>query len=174
MVVLAFVVPASPSVVRAYGRVALAAGDSTCAHVGRLPNPDSDAPDDMSAALRPEHIERGVQAIRNPLASGERKSTSPPAASGAAMTTDSFTVVANQSDVTAHNRADCPALRHAPNRTQHANFDSLAIALLMSDGRPWPCGHCWPATLKPAGFRRWLANLALAAARALADRERKE
>lgn len=90
------------------------------------------------------------------------------------MTTDPFTVVANQGDVTAHNRADCPALRHAPNRTQHANFDSLAIALLMSDGRPWPCGHCWPATQKPAGFRRWLANLALAAARALADRERKE
>ena len=90
------------------------------------------------------------------------------------MTTDSFTVVANRGYVTAHHRADCPALRHAPNRTHHANFDSLAVALVMSDGRPWPCGHCWPATMKPAGFRHWLANLALAAARALADRERED
>lgn len=87
-----------------------------------------------------------------------------------AVATDSFTVVTNHGHVMAHNRADCPALKHAPNRTRHANFDSLAVALLMSDGRPRPCGHCWPETMKPAGFRHWVANLALAAGRALADR----
>ena len=49
--VLAFVVVAMPSVARADGRVALVVGNSTYAHIGRLPNPDSDARD-MSAALR--------------------------------------------------------------------------------------------------------------------------
>ena len=49
--VLAFVVFASPSVVLADGRVALVVGNSTYAHIGRLPNPDNDARD-ISAALR--------------------------------------------------------------------------------------------------------------------------
>ena len=49
--VLAFVVFAVPSVVLADGRVALVVGNSTYAHIGRLPNPDNDARD-MSAALR--------------------------------------------------------------------------------------------------------------------------
>ena len=51
VVVLAFVVFAVPSVVLADGRVALVVGNSTYAHIGRLPNPDNDARD-MSAALR--------------------------------------------------------------------------------------------------------------------------
>ena len=37
---LAFVVFAVPSVVLADGRVALVVGNSTYAHIGRLPNPD--------------------------------------------------------------------------------------------------------------------------------------
>ena len=49
--VVAFVVLAVPSVVLADGRVALVVGNSTYAHIGRLPNPDNDARD-MSAALR--------------------------------------------------------------------------------------------------------------------------
>ena len=49
--VLAFVVFAAPSVVLADGRVALVVGNSTYAHIGRLPNPENDARD-MSAALR--------------------------------------------------------------------------------------------------------------------------
>ena len=49
--VLAFIVVAVPAVVLADGRVALVVGNSTYAHIGRLPNPDSDAVD-MSAALR--------------------------------------------------------------------------------------------------------------------------
>ena len=49
--VLAFVVLAGPAVVLADGRVALVVGNSTYAHIGRLPNPDNDA-QDMSAALR--------------------------------------------------------------------------------------------------------------------------
>ena len=49
--VVAFVVLAVPAVVLADGRVALVVGNSTYAHIGRLPNPDSDAVD-MSAALR--------------------------------------------------------------------------------------------------------------------------
>ena len=49
--VLAFVVVAVPSVALADGRVALVVGNSTYAHIGRLPNPDNDAAD-MSAALR--------------------------------------------------------------------------------------------------------------------------
>ena len=49
--VLAFVVVAVPSVALADGRVALVMGNSTYAHIGRLPNPDNDARD-MSAALR--------------------------------------------------------------------------------------------------------------------------
>ena len=49
--VLAFVVFAAPAVVLADGRVALVVGNSTYAHIGRLPNPDNDARD-MSAALR--------------------------------------------------------------------------------------------------------------------------
>ena len=49
--VLAVVVFAAPSVVLADGRVALVVGNSTYAHVGRLPNPDNDA-DDVAAALR--------------------------------------------------------------------------------------------------------------------------
>ena len=49
--VLAFVVVAMPSVVLADGRVALVVGNSTYAHIGRLPNPDSDARD-MAVALR--------------------------------------------------------------------------------------------------------------------------
>ena len=49
--VLAFVLLALPSVVLADGRVALVVGNSTYAHIGRLPNPDNDARD-MSAALR--------------------------------------------------------------------------------------------------------------------------
>ncbi len=48
---LAFVVVAAPSVALADGRVALAVGNSTYAHIGRLPNPDNDARG-MSAALR--------------------------------------------------------------------------------------------------------------------------
>ena len=49
--VVAFVVLAVPSVVLADGRVALVAGNSTYAHIGRLPNPDNDARD-TAAALR--------------------------------------------------------------------------------------------------------------------------
>ena len=49
--VLAFVVLAVPSVVLADGRVALVVGNSTYAHIGRLPNPDNDA-QDISAPLR--------------------------------------------------------------------------------------------------------------------------
>ena len=49
--VLAVVVLAVPSFALADGRVALVAGNSTYAHIGRLPNPDNDAAD-MSAALR--------------------------------------------------------------------------------------------------------------------------
>ena len=48
---LTFVVLAVPSVVLADGRVALVVGNSTYAHIGRLPNPDNDARD-ISAALR--------------------------------------------------------------------------------------------------------------------------
>ena len=48
---LALVVLAVPAVVLADGRVALVVGNSTHAHIGRLPNPDNDARD-MSAALR--------------------------------------------------------------------------------------------------------------------------
>ena len=49
--VLAIVVLAAPAVVLADVRVALVVGNSTYAHIGRLPNPDNDARD-MSAALR--------------------------------------------------------------------------------------------------------------------------
>ena len=49
--VLALVMLAVPAVVLADGRVALVVGNSTYAHIGRLPNPDNDAAD-MSAALR--------------------------------------------------------------------------------------------------------------------------
>ena len=49
--VLAFVVVTMPSVARGDGRVALVVGNSTYAHIGRLPNPDNDARD-ISAALR--------------------------------------------------------------------------------------------------------------------------
>ena len=49
--VLAVVVLAVPAVVLADGRVALVVGNSTYAHIGRLPNPDTAAAD-MSAALR--------------------------------------------------------------------------------------------------------------------------
>ena len=46
--ILAFIVLAAPSVVLADGRVALVVGNSTYAHIGRLPNPENDAAD-MSA-----------------------------------------------------------------------------------------------------------------------------
>ena len=49
--VVGFIVFAVPSVVLADGRVALVVGNSTYAHIGRLPNPDNDARD-MSAVLR--------------------------------------------------------------------------------------------------------------------------
>ena len=49
--VLAFVVLAVPTVVLADGRVALVVGNSTYAHIGRLPNTQNDAAD-ISAALR--------------------------------------------------------------------------------------------------------------------------
>ena len=49
--VVAFVVLVVPAVVLADGRVALVVGNSTYAHIGRLPNPDNDARD-ISAALR--------------------------------------------------------------------------------------------------------------------------
>ena len=49
--VLALVVLAMPTVALADGRVALVVGNSTYAHIGRLPNPDNDARD-MAAALR--------------------------------------------------------------------------------------------------------------------------
>ena len=49
--VLAFVVVTMTSVARGDGRVALVVGNSTYAHIGRLPNPDNDARD-VSAALR--------------------------------------------------------------------------------------------------------------------------
>ena len=51
LAVLAFVVFAAPGVALADGREALVVGNSTYAHIGRLPNPDNDA-QDMSAALR--------------------------------------------------------------------------------------------------------------------------
>ena len=125
-----------------------------------------------TSASRLGRVERGARGHPGPVwHRGRGRQPRHRQASGATMTTDSFTVVANQGYVTAHNSADCPALRHASNRTQHANFDALAVALVMSDGRPRPCGHCWPATMKTAGLRRWVANLALAAGRALAARE---
>ena len=49
--VLALLVLATPAVVLADGRVALVVGNSTYAHIGRLPNPDNDAAD-ISSALR--------------------------------------------------------------------------------------------------------------------------
>ena len=49
--VLAVVVLAVPAVVLADGRVALVVGNSTYAHIGRLPNPDNDARD-LSVSLR--------------------------------------------------------------------------------------------------------------------------
>ena len=49
--VVAVVVLVAPAVVFADGRVALVVGNSTYAHIGRLPNPENDARD-MSAALR--------------------------------------------------------------------------------------------------------------------------
>ena len=49
--VVAFVVLVAPVVVLADGRVALVVGNSTYAHIGRLPNPENDAAD-MAAALR--------------------------------------------------------------------------------------------------------------------------
>ena len=49
--VLVLVVLVTPTVVLADGRVALVVGNSTYAHIGRLPNPDNDARD-MSVALR--------------------------------------------------------------------------------------------------------------------------
>ena len=49
--VLLLVVLAMQAVVLADGRVALVVGNSTYAHIGRLPNPDNDARD-MAAALR--------------------------------------------------------------------------------------------------------------------------
>ena len=49
--IVAVVVLAAPAVVLADGRVALVVGNSTYAHIGRLPNPDNDAAD-MSSALR--------------------------------------------------------------------------------------------------------------------------
>ena len=49
--VVAFVVLSAPAVVLADGRVALVVGNSTYAHIGRLPNADNDAAD-MSTALR--------------------------------------------------------------------------------------------------------------------------
>ena len=49
--VVAFVVVAAPAVALADGRVALVVGNSTYAHIGRLPNAENDARD-MSAALR--------------------------------------------------------------------------------------------------------------------------
>ena len=51
MTVVAFVVLSAPAVVLADGRVALVVGNSTYAHIGRLPNADNDAAD-MSTALR--------------------------------------------------------------------------------------------------------------------------
>ena len=51
LAILALVVLAMPTVVLADGRVALVVGNSTYAHIGRLPNPDNDAVD-MSAAPR--------------------------------------------------------------------------------------------------------------------------
>ena len=50
-VVLAMVVLALSAVVLADGRVALVVGNSTYAHIGRLPNPENDAAD-ISSALR--------------------------------------------------------------------------------------------------------------------------
>ena len=48
---MAVIVLATPAIVLADGRVALVVGNSTYAHIGRLPNADNDAAD-MSAALR--------------------------------------------------------------------------------------------------------------------------
>ena len=48
--VVGFVVLAVPSVVLADGRVALVVGNSTYAHIGRLPNPDNDAPGHVGGA----------------------------------------------------------------------------------------------------------------------------
>ena len=49
--VVAIVVLVAPAVLFADGRVALVVGNTTYAHIGRLPNPENDAAD-MSAALR--------------------------------------------------------------------------------------------------------------------------
>ena len=50
-VLLAFALLFAASVAHAAGRVALVVGNSTYAHIGRLPNPGNDAAD-MAAALR--------------------------------------------------------------------------------------------------------------------------
>ena len=51
MPVVAFAILAVPAVMLADGRAPLVVGNSTNAHIGRLPNPDNDARD-ISAALR--------------------------------------------------------------------------------------------------------------------------
>ena len=58
--VLVSVVLAVPAVVLADGRVALVVGNSTYAHIGRLPNPDNDARD-MSSVLRRFGFESGLR-----------------------------------------------------------------------------------------------------------------
>ena len=49
--VLAFVVFEAPTVALADGRVALVVGNSTYAHIGRLPNPDNDARDSSAGVM---------------------------------------------------------------------------------------------------------------------------
>jgi len=63
--VLAFVMVAMPSVARADGRVALVVGNSTYAHIGRLPNPDNDARDISAALVEGRHADarRGYRPV---------------------------------------------------------------------------------------------------------------
>ena len=68
--VLAFIVLAALAVVLADGRVALVVGNSTYAHIGRLPNPDNDAAD-MSAALRRLGV-RGDDRVRHRSGGADR------------------------------------------------------------------------------------------------------
>ena len=80
--VLAFVVIAMPSVTRADGRVALVVGNSTYAHIGRLPNPDNDAREhvggtaaarlrgDDRAGRRPSGADRSATGVHAPERAG--------------------------------------------------------------------------------------------------------
>ena len=63
---LVLVVLATPTVVLADGRVALVVGNSTYAHIGRLPNPDNDARDISVTLRRPCSSMRRMNSVAAP------------------------------------------------------------------------------------------------------------